>query len=718
VTEWRFARGASHGMKGGMKQSKSQRRVGRLPPVLVGDILRRDAEGDLIALPAEWDEVQGEAPAILIVKGRRDSGPAPGVGDRVLLKIEPAREGGGPAWQGRILKQLAKTARRMVGVYRANPKGGGRIIPIDKKAQGREVAIPTLSDAGGAQDGDLVSVELGRDARLGLVMGRVRETLGSLNSERAISLIAIHTHEIPHVFPETALREAEAAGEASLKGREDWRTIPLITIDPQDAKDHDDAVYAEPDEAPENKGGFVLFIAIADVAAYVTPRSALDDEALKRGNSVYFPDRVVPMLPERISNDLCSLKPGVNRAALGLRAVVDARGELVSHSFHRVLMKSAAKLSYQQAQAAMDGAPDDISGPVLKRVLKPLYAAYGALKTAREAREPLDLDLPERKLVLDQAGRVTDVMIPKRLDAHKLIEEFMILANVCAAHTLEKAKIPLLYRIHDNPSLEKMQGLRDFLETIGISLPKQGVVRPELFNRILARTKESPHRQIVNEVVLRAQAQAEYAPGNIGHFGLNLRRYAHFTSPIRRYSDLIVHRGLIRALGLGDDGLPDTTPDTMAEIGRAISAAERRAMAAERETVDRLIAHHLADQVGASFSARITGVTRFGLFVRLDVSGADGLIPAGSLGDDYYRYDEAAHALTGQRKGESFRLGDGVKVRLIEAAPMAGALRFEMLSEGRYVKVTRGKSRFKPEERPPKRGKAFGVDRHARRNRG
>lgn len=668
-------------------------RAGILPPALAADILERDANGDLIAFPAEWDERMGKPPSILVLPARkgRDEAPVPGMGDRVLIRVEETGDEEGPAYQGRIIKILSKTAKRALGVFRAHPNGGGRIIPIEKKGQPREIAIPAGAPAGDAQDGDLVTVELGRDNSLGLRVGRVRERLGSLKSERAISLIAIHTHEIPHIFPDAALHEAELASEATLKGREDWRAIPLVTIDPADAKDHDDAVHAEPDTDPDNRGGHILHIAIADVSAYVRPGSALDREALLRGNSVYFPDRVVPMLPERISNDLCSLKPGVNRAAMALRVIISAKGEKKSHAFHRVLMKSAGKLSYQQAQSAIDGITDETSGPLRDPVLRPLYAAYESLKIARDSRQPLDLELPERKLVLDKMGTVLDVITPERLDAHKLIEEFMILANVCAAETLEKAKTLLLYRAHDNPSLEKMQGLRDFLETIGISLPKQGSVRPELFNRILARVKESPNAPLVNEVVLRSQAQAEYSPENIGHFGLNLRRYAHFTSPIRRYSDLIVHRGLIRALALGADGLPDTTFDAMKNIGMLISGTERRAMAAERETTDRLIAQFLSEQVGVSFNARISGVTRVGLFVRLERTGADGFIPAASLGNDFFRHDERAHALTGQRTGESYRLGDGVKVRLLEAAPMAGALRFEMLSEGRFVKLSGGK---------------------------
>ena len=689
---------------------------GALPPVIVADIFERDSFGDFLCTPSEWSPDRGTPPKIVLHARRsRQDGPAPGVNDRVLIRIEEDDEEEG-TYSAKLIKVLSHQARRAVGVFRADKNGGGRLIPIDRKARGAELIIPP-GGVNDAQDGDLVSVEVDRGNRLGLKSGRIRERLGSTTSERAISLIAIHTHEIPFVFPEAALAEAERAREATLAGREDWRAIPLITIDPADAKDHDDAVQAEADPDPENAGGFILHIAIADVAAYVTPGSALDREALNRGNSVYFPDRVVPMLPERISNDLCSLKPGVNRAAMGLRIKIDKQGRKLAHSFHRVLIRSAAKVAYPQAQAAIDGTPDEITGPLLEGVLRPLWAAYEAMKIARDAREPLDLDLPERKLKLDQQGHVIDVYVPERLDAHRLIEEFMILANVCAAETLEKARIPLLYRIHDNPSLEKMQSLREFLETIGISLPKQGAVQPELFNRILARVKDTANAQLSNEVILRSQAQAEYSPDNIGHFGLNLRRYAHFTSPIRRYADLVVHRGLIRSLGLGKDGLPDTvTLDQMREIGAQISTCERRAMAAERETTDRLIAHFLSERVGESFKGRIAGVTRAGLFVRLDVTGADGFIPAGTLGNDFFRHDEAAHALTGSRTGESYRLGDSVNVRLVEAQPMAGALRFEMLSEGRYVKVTRGKSRFKPLEGREKGNKLGGNKSNGRKN--
>jgi ribonuclease R len=489
------------------------------------------------------------------------------------------------------------------------------------------------------------------------------------------------------VFPPAALAEAEAAKPATLQGREDWRDLPLVTIDPPDAKDHDDAVHAEPDTDPNNRGGFIVTVAIADVSFYVRPGSALDREAVKRGNSVYFPDRVVPMLPERISNDLCSLVPGAPRGALAVRMVIARDGRKRSHTFHRVLMRSAAKLHYAQAQAAIDGHPDDTTGPLLKPILTPLYDAYATVKKARDEREPLDLDLPERKILLKADGMVDRVVTPERLDAHKLIEEFMILANVAAAETLEKKATVLIYRVHDEPGREKVVALREFLQTLDISFPKTGAVRPELFNRTLREVKGHDSEPLVNEIVLRSQAQAEYAAENYGHFGLNLRRYAHFTSPIRRYADLVVHRALVRALGLGEGGLPDTeTIETLSEVAANISATERRAMKAERETADRLIAHFLADRVGATFRGRISGVTRAGLFVKLDDTGADGLIPVRTLGGEYYQYDEARHALIGTRSGAMHRLGDTVEVRLVEAAPVAGALRFELLSEARETR--------------------------------
>ena len=674
------------------RRRKRLHRPGTLPPVVLADITGRDSDGELLARPTEWDEdAHGAAPVIRIAAQRRARpGEVPGVGDRALLRVERA----GEETNGRVIKLIDRAKHRVLGIFRGLPDGGGQLVPIDKKQLGRELAIPR-ERSGDAADGDLVAVEVARQGRFGLPTGSVVEKLGSLKSEKAVSLIAIHAHGIPHAFGRSLMADAEVARPATLEGRENWRQVPFVTIDPPDAKDHDDAVHATPDADPRNQGGHIVSVAIADVAHYVRPGSALDREALTRGNSVYFPDRVVPMLPERISNDLCSLRPLEDRPALAVRMVIGADGRKRSHSFHRVMIRSAARLHYEQAQLAVSGRTDEVTELLAEKILEPLYAAYRAVLHAREERGPLDLELPERKILLKSDGTVDRVIMPQRLESHRLIEEFMILANVAAAETCERARVPLVYRVHDEPSPEKLNALREFLLTLDISLPKSGALRPDAFNRILQRVKGREVERLVNEVVLRSQAQAEYSPENFGHFGLNLRRYAHFTSPIRRYADLVVHRALIRAQKLGSDGLPETTePRALAEVAANISATERRAMKAERETADRLIAHFLADRVGASFDGHISGVTRAGLFVELDETGADGLIPARLIGSEYFHFDEKGRAFTG--RAATYRLGDPVTVELVEAAPVAGALRFRLAHAGHAERAER--TRHKPKE--------------------
>ncbi len=662
------------------KRRKRLQRPGALPPVLVIDIFSRDAGGGLLARPVEWDDVEGPAPLIAVRAQKKAGGPAPGIGDRALARIFPSEDEAGPPYTARIMKALDRRREAVLGVFREADDGSLRIEPVERR-QSEMLIEPEF--AGSAKPGDLVEVEqIGRH-KYGLPRGKVRTVIGSLVSEKAVSMIAIHAHDIPHVFPSEVLEDAKAAKPATMKSREDWRDLPLVTIDPADAKDHDDAVHAVPDADDKNPGGHVVTVAIADVAAYVTPGSPLDREALKRGNSVYFPDRVVPMLPERISNDLCSLREKEDRPALAVRMVFDAQGRKLRHAFHRVMIRSAAKLSYVQAQTAIDGAPDETAAPLLEPVLKPLWAAYAALSRGRRAREPLELDIPERKILLKRDGTVDRVVVPDRLDAHKLIEEFMIQANVAAAETLEKKRQALIYRVHDTPSLAKQESLREFLRTIGLSLARGARLRPGQFNTILTQVDETEHEAMVNEVVLRSQSQAIYSPANIGHFGLNLHRYAHFTSPIRRYADLIVHRALIGALGLGAGATTGDEEARLEDTAAIISAAERRAMAAERDTVDRLVAAHLAERVGESFDGRITGVTKAGLFVQLPQYGADGFVPISTLGNEYYHYDEAAHALFGDRTGHGYRLGDVVEIRLANVAAMAGSMQFEMMTDPR-----------------------------------
>jgi ribonuclease R len=696
------------------KKRKALVRPGALPPVTVLDITTRDKDGGLIGRPADWPEDQGAAPAVSIRQSSLDKkkgkSPVGGIGDRVIAKIFPSKDTSGPAYTARVIKIVDRREGSVLGVFKETAGGGGRLLPVDRR--GEELVI----DADGVNDaksGDLVEVEVSRNSgHYGLKRGKVLTVVGSVASEKAISMIAIHEHGIPHIFPQDVLDAADQAGEATMAHREDWRTLPLVTIDPPDAKDHDDAVYAEPDPSPDNEGGVIVTVAIADVSYYIRHGSALDREALKRGNSVYFPDRVVPMLPERISNDLCSLKEGVERPALAVRMVFSKEGRKASHTFHRIMMKSAAKLSYQQAQAAIDGNPDDKSGPLLEPILKPLWNAYAIMTIGRDRRQPLELDMPERKIVLKADGTVDRVYVPERLDAHKLIEEMMIQANVAAAETLEQKRQPLVYRIHDTPSLAKQEVLREFLGTVGISMARGGSLRSNSFNGILAQAQDTPHQVIVNQMVLRSQSQAVYSPDNIGHFGLNLMKYAHFTSPIRRYADLIVHRALIGSLKLGEGAITREEEAALTDIAAEISTFERRAMAAERDTVNRLIAHHLSERVGEEFVGQISGVTKAGLFVALPAYGADGFVPISKIGLDYFIYDEAHQALVGEKTGVGFQLGDMVDVRLAAAVPLAGALQFDILSPGKKMSSAtrsfhksgkRGFGRTQPGTRPPRK---------------
>ncbi|NMG39135.1 ribonuclease R [Chelativorans sp. ZYF759] len=689
------------------RKAKKLVRPGGLPHVVVLDIFGRGSDGELLARPSETRDDNGPAPLVAIRMPRGAKGRAPGVGERVLAKVFPVEDAQGPAYTARVLKIIDKRRESVLGVVRVIADGSWRLEPVERRQA--EYAIDA-DHRGDASPGDLVEAEPISAGRYGLPRAKVTRALGRMGDEKSASLIAIHAHEIPHIFPESVLEEAETAAGFDTGPREDWRNLPLITIDPSDARDHDDAVHAEPDEDERNPGGVIVTVAIADVAAYVRPDSAMDREAQKRGNSVYFPDRVVPMLPERISNDLCSLREGEDRPALAVRMVFAADGRKLRHTFHRIVMRSAAKLSYSQAQTAIDGAPDEIAKPHLETVLKPLWEGYRILKRGRESRQPLELDLPERRILLKEDGTVDRVFVPERLDAHKLIEECMIQANVAAAETLEAKRQKLVYRIHDSPSLAKQEALREFLQTIGISLARGAQLRPKAFNAILERVEGTENDVLVNEVVLRSQSQAAYETDNIGHFGLNLHRYAHFTSPIRRYADLIVHRALIAALGLGKGGITQAEEDRMAEVAALISAAERRAMAAERDTVDRLVAAHLSGRIGEVFEGRVAGVTKAGLFVKLPDYAADGFVPVSTLGDDYYIYDEASQALAGERSGRGYRLADPVEIRLAEVVPLAGSMRFEMLTEPKPLPGTKlsfhkakGKGRVGQKRRPGQR---------------
>jgi ribonuclease R len=677
------------------RRRKHVRAPGALPPVTVVEIAEIDSDGELIAKPVSWHE-KTPPPRILMAPDRGGRVPA-GIGERMLARLSKIAE---DEYEGRVIRRISAAPDRVLGVYEGHEREG-RIRPTDRKFR-HELAV-AKADAAGAQPGNLVLAEVLPGRRLGLRQARVIERLGDTRAPQAISLIAIHSHDIPSVFAPQALAEAETAQPVSPKGREDLRAVPLVTIDGADARDFDDAVWAEPDDDPKNKGGFRLIVAIADVAYYVRSGSALDRAARERGNSVYFPDRVVPMLPEALSNGLCSLKPGEDRGALACHMRIDKDGRLLRHSFKRAVMRSAARLTYEQVQAAFDGRTDDKTAPLADYVLAPMKAAFEALETARIARETLDLDLPERQIFLDDAGHVTNVALRPRYISHRLIEAFMITANVAAAETLEKARAPCIYRIHDAPDPEKIEALREFLDTVGLKLARGQVVKPAHLNRLLHRVKGEPHERLLNELILRAQAKAEYDPRNIGHYGLALPRYAHFTSPIRRYADLVVHRALIGALKLGKDGITKVPRDELLETARHISDTERRAAAAERDAVDRFAAAYLADRVGATFEGAINGVTRFGLFITLAETGADGLVPISSLAGDYYDHDEAGHRLVGRETGHTYRLGDPVEVRLAEADPITGSLLLELLDAGPPAGKRRGGRAGRPH--PARSGK-------------
>ena len=655
------------------KRKKTYRDPDRLPPVSVLQVKAPTPDGDLFAKPLEWHG-EGVEPIVLVIP--RASDPALGEGDRILARLQVVHEED-HNYEARLIRRIGTNPHKILGIFSKRSEGG-RIKPVDKGADKEWQVAP--ADVHGAKDGELVEAELaGPKTRMGLPRARITDRLGDPTAPRAVSLIAIHQHGIPDDFPDEVIAEADSMKPAGLGAREDLREMPLITIDPADARDHDDACYAHADDDPKNEGGHIIWVAIADVAHYVRPGSALDREARKRGNSSYFPDRVVPMLPDRLSGDLCSLHEGVPRACIAVRMQVNAKGEKLSHRFVRGLMRSPASLNYVEVQEGMDGAPNDKVAPLMEDVIRPLFTAYEALTKARAARQPLDLDLPERRIELSEEGKVTSVNFKDRLEAHKLIEEFMVLANVAAAETLIAKKTPLLFRVHEEPPQDKLDSLRDTAESAGLTLAKGQVLKTQHLNQLLHDAAGTEEAELINLATLRSMTQAYYSPKNFSHFGLALQNYAHFTSPIRRYSDLIVHRGLISAHGWGDDGLSEVDIDKLEPTAAHISDTERRSMIAERDTTDRYLAAYLSERVGNEFTGRISGVARFGAFVKLDETGADGLIPMRNLGREYFHFDRENATLMGSDTGMTITIGQRVTVRLAEAAPVTGGIALELL---------------------------------------
>ena len=642
-------------------------RMGGVPKVTVLRVVDVD-EGEAFAVPDAWQPDDGTAPPrIRLIESRK--GAALKTGDRVLARTEET--GGG--WTAHPMKKLAARDDGMLGVVELDGSGKGWLAPVDKRVRN---SAP-IADMGGAEAGQMVLAEpAGRSPRAGV---KVIEVLGDPLAPKSYSLIAIYKYGIPHVFREEALAEAEAAARLPLSEdhREDLRHLPIVAIDPADARDHDDAIWAEPDEG----GGFRAVVAIADVSFYVRPTSQVDREARKRGNSVYFPDRVVPMLPEVLSADVCSLKQGADRAAMACHLVIDKHGRVKDWRFTRALVRIAEVIAYEDAQARID------SGEAEEN-LRNLWAAWHALYSARQARDPLELDLPERRVMLDEKGRIAEIAIRERLDAHRVVEDFMIAANVAAAKALESKASPVVYRVHEPPTREKLIALKDYFKSLGKNLALGQVITPSLFNRMIKDIADEGEKALVMEAVLRSQTQAYYGPQNAGHFGLSLGSYAHFTSPIRRYADLLVHRALVDAFKLEQPAPKGKLPDTsglsakdredLSKVTEAISQTERRAMEAERDTIDRYVAAWLSGRVGETFRTRITGVQSFGFFATIVGLGGDGLVPVSSLGREYFRYEEGARALVGEQTGTRYAVGDFLELKLGEANPLTGALKFEV----------------------------------------
>ncbi len=686
--------------EGAIERSRRRKfaEAGRLPGVAVIDAVRVDADGDLIGHPANWDEKA--PPPLIYIDDSPDATRGIGVGDRILARLSPTEDG---TYQASPIRKLTGGPRQILGICERTDDGHLLIKPIDRRE--RDTIRIDRAETKDAQHGEFVLVAVEHNAGKRVKRGRILERIREPGIDRALSLIAVHSHGIPHEWPAAALEEAEACGPAELKRRTDLRDIPLVTIDGEDARDFDDAVWAEPDSDPKNRGGWHLIVAIADVAHYVRPNSGLDRAAFDRGNSTYFPDRVVPMLPEALSNGWCSLRPGEDRPCLAVHIWIRSDGRILRHQFVRGLMRSVARLTYTQVQAAHDGSADLPTKELTDTVIEPLYGAYKSLMRARRKRGALALDLPERKITIDENGHMTGVQRRPRWGSHELIEEFMIAANIVAAQALLKDTPTGLYRVHEPPDGERVNDLRSALQSMDLSFGSAGSVKAKDFNRVLEAISEKPAAGLINMMILRAQSQARYEPENLGHFGLALPQYTHFTSPIRRYSDLVVHRCLISKLKLGKDGPAQQTPPNLQGTAEHISMTERRSAVAERETVDRFTAAYLKDRVGATFDATVNGVSRFGLFVTLDETGADGIVPIKRLPNDYYEVFEDTHTLAGRNNGVVFSIGDPMTVRLSDADPLTGSIAFDYLDHT-------------PQGPKPSRGRKRGPSRHRRGSRG
>ena len=680
--------------------------------ILILQVMAPTSDGDIFARPVSWEEA-GDEPIVYIEHDKFTG--LLSYGDRILTRIKPVNSNNFD-YVGKIIKKIDDNPQTKLGILQITPNGP-RVKSIDKS--GKEWLVE-LDKGVVIEDGELVEyrkIDSGRRIRSEKV--RVSERLGDPSAPKSVSLIAIHQHKIPNIFPEDVLLQSKKASFVQNKKWDDYSHLPFVTIDTKDARDHDDACYAKPDDDPKNIGGHLIWVAIADVAHFVRSGDAIDNEARHRGNSTYFPDRVVPMLPDNLSGNLCSLHEGEKRACIVVKIKIDSVGNKISHKFTRAVIQSWASLEYGEVQKVIDkgkGKPKVLD--LVNTVIKPLYDAYSCLKISRKVRGPLDLNLPERKIEIDEKGIVKDVRFKERLEAHKLIEEFMILANVCAAETLSYKKTPTIFRVHEEPDKEKIEALRKTAVSVGLKLSKGQNIKASHINELLAQAESAPFRDLINLSALRSMNQAFYSPENFGHFGLSLSKYAHFTSPIRRYSDLIIHRALISAVGLGDDGLKDIDIDNIHSTAEKISESERRSMVAERDTNDRYLAHFLSERIGNDFCGSVSGVSNFGIFVRLDETGADGIVPVRTIANEYFKYDKSANRLIGSETGLKLELGMSVRVKLSEVDPFAGGIVFQLThleNEQLNYEGSKGRSKFFKKKKYKTRNKKLKIKRRERR---
>ncbi len=621
-------------------------------------------------------------------------------GDRVAVRIRGKDQRGRP--EGSLVEVLERNTDSVVGTY-VEESGVGFVAPENPRISHRIVLPP--DGTGTAKPGEVVLVEITtQPTRQTEPIGRIVKMLGAPNAPGIEIEIAIHTHGLPSDWPKAVQRTVrhlvDHVPPSALRGREDLRALPLVTIDGADARDFDDAVFCEPTET-----GWRLLVAIADVAHYVERGSALDTEAQSRGTSVYFTRRVLPMLPEALSNGLCSLNPEVDRLCVACEMRIGRDGRISRSRFFEAVMRSHARLTYDAVAAMLFDRDEKLrrKNTWLLPHLDNLNGAFEALHKQRKKRGAIDFELPEASVELGEDLRIESIHTYERNDAHRIIEECMIAANVSAARFLARNKLPALYRVHETPTAERFKELKTFLATLGVPFPRVKALLPKHFARVLERVRGETYDTLVETVLLRSMARARYQPGNLGHFGLALEEYAHFTSPIRRYPDLLVHRAIKHRLsGAKLETFPYSTQD-MERLGDHCSMTEKRADEATRDAIAWLKCEYMIDKIGTEFDGVITGVTGFGLFVQLEDVFVDGLVHVTALQNDYYAFDGLRHQLEGTRTHQIFRLADPLRVRVVDVDMEQRRIDFEPV-EPKPRKQT-GRIRTKGSKKPKKRGR-------------